>query len=67
MARLEETRIFLSLVVYNNFKLYQIDVEFIFFDWKLEDDIYIKHHDGFNLGYDPKIVLKLKKALYRLK
>lgn len=64
MARLDVIRMFLTLAVYKNFKVYQMDVKSTFLNGNLE--VYIEQPDSFHLGDDPNLVCKLKKVLYGL-
>lgn len=67
VARLEAIRIFLTLVVFKNFKVYQMVVKLVFLIGMLEEEVYVKQSDGFQLEDDPNLVGRLKKALYGLK
>lgn len=67
IVRLEESRIFISFLVYKNFKVYQIDVKSTLLNGRLEEKVYIKKLDGFQLGEDPNLVCKIKKVLYGIK
>eukprot|EP00253_Pinus_taeda_P004411 PITA_04411 len=67
VARLEAIRMFLSLSSFQKFKVYQMDVKFAFLNGDLEEEVYIEQPDRFILGNDPKLVCRLKKALYGLK
>lgn len=66
VSRMEEIKIFLALVVYKNFKVYQMDVKSAFLNGKLEE-VYIEQPNGFQLGDNPDFVCKLHKAMYNLK
>lgn len=65
--RLESIRIFLALVIYKNFKVYQMDVKSTFLNGKLEEQVYVAQLDGFILVDVPNLVCRLKKALYGIK
>eukprot|EP00253_Pinus_taeda_P028614 PITA_28614 len=67
IARLEAIRIFLALSSFQKFKVFQMDVKYAFLNGDLEEEVYIEKPDGFILGNDPKLVCRLKKALYGLK
>lgn len=67
VARRKTIRMFLSLVTYKNFKVFQMDVKAVFLNSILEEEVYIEQLDGFQFGYDPNMVCKLKNALYGLK
>jgi len=67
VARLEAIRMFLALSSLQKFKLYQMDVKSVFLNGDLEEEVYIEKLDRFILRNDPKLVCKLRKALYGLK
>eukprot|EP00253_Pinus_taeda_P027069 PITA_27069 len=67
VARLEAIRMFLALSSFQTFKVFQMDVKSAFLNGDLEEEVYIEQPDGFILGNDPKLVCRLKKALYGLK
>eukprot|EP00253_Pinus_taeda_P033721 PITA_33721 len=64
IARLEAIRMFLALSIFQKFKVFQMDVKSAFLNGDLEEEVYIEQPDGFILGNDPKLVWRLKKALY---
>ncbi|XP_043687617.1 secreted RxLR effector protein 161-like [Telopea speciosissima] len=64
MARLEGMRMFLALVAYRDFKVFQMDVKLGFLNGNLEEEVYIKQPDGFKLCEDTTMVCKLRRALY---
>jgi len=66
VVRMEAIRIFLTLAVYKNFKVYQMDVKSAFLNGKIEE-VYIEQPNGFQLGDNPDFVCKLHKVLYGLK
>lgn len=47
MARLEAISMFIALVVYKNFKVYQMDVKSAFLNGKLDEEVYIGQPDRF--------------------
>lgn len=49
---------FLTLAMYKNFKAYQMDVKSTSLNGKLEEEVYIKQPDGFQLLEDPNMVCK---------
>eukprot|EP00253_Pinus_taeda_P020662 PITA_20662 len=67
VARLEAIRMFLALSSFQKFKVFQMDIKSAFLNGDLEEEVYIEQPDGFILGNDPKLVYRLKKALYSLK
>lgn len=67
VARLETIRLLISLVAYNNWKIYQMDVKSAFLNGLLEEEVYIEQPMGYVIkGHESK-VLRLKKAIYGLK
>eukprot|EP00253_Pinus_taeda_P035264 PITA_35264 len=67
VSRLEAMRMFLALSSFQKFKVYQMDVKYAFLNGDLEEEMYIEQLHGFILGNDPKLVCRLKSALYGLK
>eukprot|EP00253_Pinus_taeda_P002116 PITA_02116 len=67
VSRLEAIRMFLALLSFQKFKVFQMDVKSAFLNGDLEEEVYIDQLDGFILGNDPNLVCRLKKALYGLK
>eukprot|EP00253_Pinus_taeda_P016508 PITA_16508 len=67
VARLEAMRMFLALSSFQKFKVFQMHVKSAFLNGDLEEEVYIEQPDESILGNDPKLVCRLKKALYGLK
>lgn len=67
IARLEIIRMLLSLAAYKKFKVFQMDVKAAFLNGLLEEKVYIKQMNDFQLGDYPSKACKLKKVLYGLK
>ena len=66
VAILEPIIMFLALSK-RKFKVYQMDVKSAFLNGDLEEEVYTEQPDGFILGNDPKLVCRLRKALYGIK
>lgn len=66
ISRLESIRLFLAYGSHKVFKVYQMDVKFVFLNTKLEEEVLIEQLDGFQLSADKDYVCKLRKALYIL-
>ena len=49
VARIEAIRMFLALLCYKFFKVYQMDVKSAFLNGKLEEEVYIEQPEGFLL------------------
>jgi hypothetical protein len=67
VARLEAIRICLAFSVAKGFKLYQMDVKSAFFNWFLEEEVYVRQPPGFESVEFPHKVYRLRKAFYGLK
>jgi len=67
VARLEAIRLLLSFAAFLDFKLFQMDVKFVFLNGLLNEEVYISQPPGFEDIEYPDQVYKLKRALYRLK
>ena len=67
VARLESIRILLPIACIMNFKLYQMDVKSAFLNGLLQEEVFVEQSKGFQDPYFLDHVLRLKKALYRMK
>ncbi|GJV74648.1 retrovirus-related pol polyprotein from transposon TNT 1-94, partial [Tanacetum coccineum] len=67
VARLEATRSFLAYAAHMNMVVYQMDVNTVFLNGNLWEDVYVSQPDGFVDPDNPTHVYKLKKALYGFK
>jgi hypothetical protein len=67
VATLKEIKMFLAFVCFNNFKVYQMDVNSVSLNGNLEKEVYIKKSKEFQLLENKHHVCKLNKALYGLK
>ena len=67
VERLEAIIMLLALSCHKNFKVYQMDVKFAFFNGKIEEEVYIEQPKCFLLSEKRYYVFKLKKALYGFK
>ncbi|KAK8942719.1 hypothetical protein KSP39_PZI008773 [Platanthera zijinensis] len=67
VARLEAIRMFLAYAVYQDFKVYQMDVKLAFLNGDLKEEVYVEQPSGFVDPLKPDYVYKLRKALYGLK
>nr|GEX76739.1 uncharacterized mitochondrial protein AtMg00810-like [Tanacetum cinerariifolium] len=52
---------------HKSFPIYQMDVKTTFLNGPLKDEVYVEQPNGFVNPDHPKMVYRLKKALYRLK
>ena len=67
IARQESIRFLLSIACIMNFKLYQMDVKSAFLNGLLNEEVFVEQPKGFQDPHFLDHVLRLKKALYRLK
>nr|GEX47002.1 hypothetical protein [Tanacetum cinerariifolium] len=65
--KLEAIRIFLVYAAHKNMVVYQMDVETVFLNGNLREEVYVGQPDGFVDQDNPNHAYKLKKALYGLK
>jgi hypothetical protein len=57
----------MSLVAAFNLEIEQMDVKIVFLHGDLEEEIYMKQHEGFVVNGNQELVCKLKRSLYGLK
>lgn len=67
VTHLETIRLIISLAAQNEWKIYQMDVKSAFLNGFLEEEVYIEQPQSYEVKGQEEKVLKLKKALYRLK
>ncbi|GKA47849.1 retrovirus-related pol polyprotein from transposon TNT 1-94 [Tanacetum coccineum] len=67
VTRIEAIRIFLAYATHKNMVVFQIDVKTSFLNGILKEEVYVSQPEGFVNHDHPNLVLRLKKALYRLK
>ncbi|GKB36857.1 retrovirus-related pol polyprotein from transposon TNT 1-94 [Tanacetum coccineum] len=67
VKRFEAARIFVAYAAHKNFPIYKMDVQMVFLNSLLKEDIFVRHPDGFVDPDFPNHVYRLKKALYSLK
>ena len=65
VSRMDYISIFLSIVASKQWEVHHMDVKSSFLQGELEEDIYMKHPEGYTT--DPSLVCKIRKSLYRLK
>ncbi|GKD95906.1 putative ribonuclease H-like domain-containing protein, partial [Tanacetum coccineum] len=66
VARIEAIRLFLAYASFKDFVLYQMDVKSAFLYGKIEEEVYVYQHPGFEDPKFPDRVYKVEKALYGL-
>nr|GEU39574.1 putative ribonuclease H-like domain-containing protein [Tanacetum cinerariifolium] len=67
VARLEAIWIFLAYAAHKNMIVYQMNVNTVFLNGNLREEVYVSQLDGFVDPDNPNHVYKLKKVLYGLK
>ena len=67
MARLEAIRILLAFIVSHYVKLFQMDVNSVFLNGFIKEEVYVEQPPDFEDHKYPDHVFKLSKALYGLK
>lgn len=67
ITRLETVRLIISLAAQNSWRIHQMDVKSTFLNGVLEEEVYIVQPQDYEIKGQEDKVLKLKKALYRLK
>ncbi|GJW35061.1 putative ribonuclease H-like domain-containing protein [Tanacetum coccineum] len=66
VARIEAIRLFLAYASFKDFVVYQMDVKSAFLYGKIEEEVYVCQHLGFEDLEFPDRVYKVEKALYGL-
>jgi hypothetical protein len=67
VAKLTSIRFLLSIVVAFDFEVEKMDVKITFLHGDLEEEIYMKQPEGFDVEGKKELVCKLKKSMYGLK
>jgi hypothetical protein len=67
VARLEAIRILLAYACAHNIKLYQMDVNSVFLNGYINEEVFVEQPLGFKDDKKSNYIYKLKKALYGLK
>nr|GEY70838.1 zinc finger, CCHC-type [Tanacetum cinerariifolium] len=67
VARITTIRLLLSLAVFHNLMIHQMDVKTTFLNGDLDEEVYIKQPEGFVMPGNEHKVGKLVKSLYGLK
>nr|GEU31852.1 copia protein [Tanacetum cinerariifolium] len=66
VSRIKVIRLFLAYASFKDFVGYQMDVKSVFLYGKIENEVYVCQHPGFEDADFPDKVYKVKKALYGL-
>ena len=67
VSKKDSLRIILALVAHFDLELQQMDVKTTFLNGELEEEVYMKQHEGFPFSDGEQLVCKLKKSIYSLK
>lgn len=67
VVRYTTVRLILSLATINKWELRQMDIKNVFLHGELQEEVYMKHPQGFVDPSHPHYVCKLVKSLYGLK
>jgi hypothetical protein len=67
VAKLNTIRMVLALVAHYKWTIYQMDVKSTFLNGYVDEEIYVKQPEGFEIPSKEGCVYRLKKALYGLK
>ena len=67
VSKKDSLQIIMALVSHFDFDLHQMDVKTAFLNGNLEEEVYMKQHEGFSSSEDEHLVCKLKKSIYGLK
>lgn len=67
VAHMEIVRFLLALAAQKGWCLFHLDVKSAFLNGKILEEVFVEQPKGFEIEKKPKMVYKLKKALYRLK
>ena len=67
VAQMEAIIMFLAYTCCKNIIAYQMDVNLIFLNVGVEEEVYIEQPEGFSLSDNKDYVCRLKKSLYGLK
>nr|GEX42683.1 zinc finger, CCHC-type [Tanacetum cinerariifolium] len=67
VARITTIRLLLALAAIHNLVIHQLDVKTTFLNGDLEEEVYMKQHEGFVMPGNEHKLCKLVKSLYGLK
>lgn len=67
VARLKGIRILISFAAVGKVKLCQMDVESVFLNGEIKQEVYVEQPPNFESSTNPKHVFKLNKVFYGLK
>ena len=67
VVRQESLRVLIALSVQSGLKLHQVDVTTVFLNGTLEEEVFMKQPEGFEIDGKEHLVCKLKKSIYGLK
>ena len=64
MSTKDVFRFILVLVAHYDLKLHQMDVKIVFLNEDLQEDIYMKQQEGYEIKGVENMICKLKKSIY---
>ena len=64
---LSQNRIMLAIAAFHDYEIWQMDVKTAFLNGKLEEEVYMVQHRGFEDTSNSKKVCMLQRAIYGLK
>ena len=67
MTRINFIRMVLAIVALRNLEVHQMDVQTVFLNEELDEEIYITQHVGISALRQERKICKLVKSLYELK
>ncbi|GJT15527.1 retrotransposon protein, putative, ty1-copia subclass [Tanacetum coccineum] len=67
VANIRSIRILISIVAFNDYEIWQMDVKTTFLNGYLDEDIYMVQPEGFVDPKHPRKVCKLQRSIYGLK
>ena len=67
VAMLKSIRIFLAIVAYKNYEIWQMDIKTTFLNGKLKEEVYMVQPPGFVTLENASKICKLKRSIYGLK
>ena len=67
VARLESVRLLLAIAAHHSWEVHHMDVKSAFLNEELKETVYVRQPPGFLDNDNPDKVLRLHKALYRLR
>ena len=67
VSKKDSLRVIMTLVAHFDLELHQMDVKTVFLNGGLEEEVYMKHLEGFSSSASEHLVCKFNKSIYGLK